>query len=65
VSAALEHQPHKTAAEHEGEDDAKDHCYVAMDAHLNVNTVPSTNSPPDREAQKGDEEKKNKALFRE
>ena len=50
VTAAVEHQPHQTAANHEGENDAEDHGYVAMDAHLNVNTVPGINSPSEREA---------------
>jgi hypothetical protein len=47
VTAAVEHQPHQTAANHEGENDAEDHSYVAMNAHLYVDTVPSTNSPPE------------------
>jgi hypothetical protein len=63
VAAAIEHQRHENAANYEGENDAEDHGYVAMDAHLHVNTVPSINSPPDREAQKGDEEKKNQGAF--
>jgi hypothetical protein len=40
MAAAVEHQRHETAAEHEGENDAKDHSYVAMDAHLHVNGMP-------------------------
>ena len=40
VAAAVEHQRHETAADHEGENDGEDHGYVAMDAHLHVNTVP-------------------------
>jgi len=56
VTAAVKHQRHKTAADHERKNDAEDHGYVAMDAHLHVNTVPGINSPPDRKAQKGDEE---------
>jgi hypothetical protein len=36
VTAAVEHQPHQTAANHEGENDAEDHSYVAMNAHLYV-----------------------------
>jgi len=50
VTAAVEHQRHETAADHEGENDAEDHGYVAMDAHLNVDTVPGINGPPEREA---------------
>ena len=50
MAAAIEHQSHKTAADHEGEDDAKDHGYVAMDAHLNVNCIPSMDSPPERDS---------------
>jgi hypothetical protein len=59
VTAAVEHQRHEAAADHEGENDAEDHGNVAMDAHLNVNALPGINSPPVRKAQKGDEEKKN------
>ena len=50
VMAAVEHQRHETTAEHEGENDAEDHGYVAMDAHLHVNTVPGMDSPPERDA---------------
>ena len=32
MAAAVEHQPHKTAANYEREKDAEDHGYVAMDA---------------------------------
>jgi hypothetical protein len=34
VAVAVEHQPHETAADHERKNDAEDHSYVAMDAHL-------------------------------
>ena len=44
MAAAVEHQRHETAADHEGENDGEDHGYVAMDAHLHVNTVPGINS---------------------
>ena len=57
VAAAVEHQRHETAAEHEGEDDAKDHSYVAMDAHLHVNGIPGINSPPKRQTENGEEGK--------
>jgi hypothetical protein len=50
MAAAVEHQRHETAANHERENDAEDHGYVAMDAHLDVNTVPGINSPPERDA---------------
>ena len=57
VAAAVEHQRHETAAEHEGENDAEDHGYVAMDAHLHVNTVPGINSPSKRHAKNGEDGK--------
>jgi len=47
VAAAVEHQRHETAADHEGENDAEDHGYVAMDTHLHVNG--SRRTPPTRE----------------
>jgi hypothetical protein len=46
VAAAVEHQAHEAAADHEGENDGEDHGYVAMDAHLHVNRIPGINSPP-------------------
>jgi hypothetical protein len=57
VAAAVEHQPHEAAADHEGENDAEDHGNVAMDAHLNVNAVPGVDSPPQRDAENGEEGK--------
>jgi len=54
MAAAVEHQRHETAAEHEGEDDAKDHSYVAMDAHLHVNGIPGGDRPPEGYAQNGE-----------
>jgi hypothetical protein len=34
MAAAVEHQPHKTAANYEREKDAEDHGYVAMEGCL-------------------------------
>jgi hypothetical protein len=39
MAAAVEHQRHETAANHERENDAEDHGYVAMDAYLHVNSA--------------------------
>ena len=58
MAAAVEHQRHETAAEHEGEDDARIiDSYVAMDAHLHVNGIPGGDRPPEGYAQNGEKGK--------
>ena len=57
MAAAVEHQPHETAANHERKNDGEDYSYVAMDAHLHVNGIPGGDRPPEGYAQNGEKGK--------